>query len=657
MSLEREGSLTGQLDGGGGGEKDGAVGKRPRSVARAARGAPAPTVEDVATVAVEGKQAGRAMDAGVSGQVGQHLGRDFSDVRVHDDPLARSATAAMGARAFAYGADVFLGPGESDRDLGLMAHELTHVAQQGAAGQRAPQRLVEVGASDSPAEREAEAVASEITSGTGKPAALVVDDGPVQPGQMLKSTFIDQLRQAVSAAAAEEMGPLGSIVGCPYIDQYFGRYANQPAATGEALLKRYAPATRTVTTAEAMIPIVVTRVREGVRHWRDTGKPPADLPASAVPSEVAPPAPETPVDSAMGPGETLDGATAARMSDGLGEDVGAARIHVGPEAAAFAASQRALAVTVGSDIAFASGAYAPGTLEGDALLAHELAHTVQQRGASPAAMAAPAAESAAHEEDADQAAGGVLQRLWGGVASAARRVGPALRAGYSMQRCPEEKKFPKGSDTATGKAKHTTGKQADDYLSKSKAIGSFVAAKFKGGTKADGVVHFYTPDEFREANWVRKKGSTNDATGKDWTKDEAYKHADTLEGFAYDGGIYVNQDKGQEDTVIHEAIHLFQSGTFVSRCGNPAKEGATEHFTHVICAEQKLTATNSYPDEHKSIKKVIAVTSENAMAAAFFEGKVDDLATEVDKAKGKGTFDKWCTHMKAKEFSKADALL
>jgi hypothetical protein len=42
------------------------------------------------------------------------VGADLGGVRVHDDPLSQSATAAMGARAFAHRSDVFLGPGESD---------------------------------------------------------------------------------------------------------------------------------------------------------------------------------------------------------------------------------------------------------------------------------------------------------------------------------------------------------------------------------------------------------------------------------------------------------------------------------------------------------------------------------------------------------------
>jgi hypothetical protein len=129
-----------------------------------------PTIHDAATAAVDGKGGGRPVDGAVAAQVGAHLGADFGAVRVHDDPLAQEANAAMGARAFAYGGDVFLGAGESDGDLGLMAHELTHVAQQGAAGQRLPQRKVEVGAADSPAEREADAVAVAVTAGAPPPA-------------------------------------------------------------------------------------------------------------------------------------------------------------------------------------------------------------------------------------------------------------------------------------------------------------------------------------------------------------------------------------------------------------------------------------------------------------------------------------------------------
>ena len=80
-----------------------------------------PTIHDAATAAVENRGSGTAVDAGVAQRVGDYLGADLSGVRVHSDPLSQEATAAMGARAFAYGSDVFLGPGESGGDLGLMA--------------------------------------------------------------------------------------------------------------------------------------------------------------------------------------------------------------------------------------------------------------------------------------------------------------------------------------------------------------------------------------------------------------------------------------------------------------------------------------------------------------------------------------------------------
>ncbi|MEZ4403094.1 MAG: DUF4157 domain-containing protein [Kofleriaceae bacterium] len=265
--------------------EDRVAGKRSRVAARypalaqalGARGDQA-SIHDAATAAVEGKGGGAPLDAGVAGRVGNHLGADFSDVRVHADPLSQQATQAMGARAFAYGADVFLAPGEQATDLGLMAHELTHVAQQGAAGAPRPQRAVTVGASDSPAEHEADRVAAEVTGGVARPGTLVVEDGPVAAGQMLKTTFMATLRSQVTAAADAELGPVYSAIGCPYIDQYFSRYATRSAADVEALLRRYAPEARTATAATAMISAVVERVRTGVRHWRDTGAAPTDLP-------------------------------------------------------------------------------------------------------------------------------------------------------------------------------------------------------------------------------------------------------------------------------------------------------------------------------------------------------------------------------------------
>src|SRR6185436_14011360 len=86
----------------------------------------------------------------------------------------------------------------------------------------------------------------------------------------------------------------------------------------------------------------------------------------------------------MGPGRPLDGAAAKAAAKVLGQPPGDVQIHTGPEAELFVAQHGARAVTVGNHIAFGAGQYQPGTPEGDRLIAHELAHVIQMRGADPA---------------------------------------------------------------------------------------------------------------------------------------------------------------------------------------------------------------------------------------------------------------------------------
>src|SRR5271165_3485189 len=82
------------------------------------------------------------------------------------------------------------------------------------------------------------------------------------------------------------------------------------------------------------------------------------------------------------PGEMLDRDTRAFFESRFGQDFSGVRIHTDSRAAESARAVNALAYTVGRDIAFASGRFAPATTEGRRLLAHELTHTVQQRGSA-----------------------------------------------------------------------------------------------------------------------------------------------------------------------------------------------------------------------------------------------------------------------------------
>ena len=67
------------------------------------------------------------------------------------------------------------------------------------------------------------------------------------------------------------------------------------------------------------------------------------------------------------------------MEQKFGHDFARVRVHAGSEAGASAAALGAEAYTVGNDIVFAPGRFAPSTAAGSRLLAHELAHVVQGR--------------------------------------------------------------------------------------------------------------------------------------------------------------------------------------------------------------------------------------------------------------------------------------
>src|SRR5215218_8615211 len=82
-------------------------------------------------------------------------------------------------------------------------------------------------------------------------------------------------------------------------------------------------------------------------------------------------------------GQPLDPATRTLMESRFGHDFSRVRVHTDTLASESAESVNALAYTVGRDVVFGDGLYAPGTSDGRGLLAHELAHVVQQTGPNP----------------------------------------------------------------------------------------------------------------------------------------------------------------------------------------------------------------------------------------------------------------------------------
>jgi hypothetical protein len=109
------------------------------------------------------------------------------------------------------------------------------------------------------------------------------------------------------------------------------------------------------------------------------------------------------IDSSRGSGATLDPAVAGQLSGSLG-DLSDVRVHTDDTSDQLNRSVSARAFATGSDVYFAKGEYNPGSESGDKLIAHELAHVVQQRGSSASGPLTVSQPGDAIEQEADAVA-------------------------------------------------------------------------------------------------------------------------------------------------------------------------------------------------------------------------------------------------------------
>ncbi|HZS39338.1 MAG TPA: DUF4157 domain-containing protein [Polyangia bacterium] len=91
----------------------------------------------------------------------------------------------------------------------------------------------------------------------------------------------------------------------------------------------------------------------------------------------------------------LDEGTRAKMEGALGARLGDVKVGTGAESARAAQGFGARAFTVGKDVHFGAGQFAPGTREGDRLIAHELTHVVQGERAGVQRKSEPGPDAAA----------------------------------------------------------------------------------------------------------------------------------------------------------------------------------------------------------------------------------------------------------------------
>jgi hypothetical protein len=316
---------------------------------------------------------------------------------------------------------------------------------------------------------------------TADAARFIVSDN-VAPGvgQMRKTDFLNRLKEEICVTVNQALaGTAYSSDNCPYIQASFARHQNSSPAQIEALINRYCPSAAQVQSAEGIIQQMKLKVYAAAKQWANNGGDlsgitqifgamtdgngstvsgiassigglffkAADTDANATQSPHA-------VMQSLGDGHSLDSSSKGKMESAFGTNFSNVEVHTDSNAAKISANMNARAFTVGNHIAFASQEHKPGTIEGDALLAHELAHVRQQSdGKTNGLQQKSGTENQAFEDEADESAINTvtaIHRGKGDLGKVVKRFGRRLKTGLSIQRCPAHTKNKNLTPTTVG---------------------------------------------------------------------------------------------------------------------------------------------------------------------------------------------------------------
>ncbi len=158
-------------------------------------------------------------------------------------------------------------------------------------------------------------------------------------------------------------------------------------------------------------------------------------------------------------GRPLDRSTLAFMESRFGCDFSRVRVHTDAKAAESARSVEASAYTVGNDIVFGAGHYAPGTSAGRRLLSHELAHVLQQNTSVRSTQMIQKEPLSSPQDAAEGGAEAVAQHLSRGsiaphVTSVLRRIQRDTDKGSVGSETPSFRVIDHGASPAAVKVAH-----------------------------------------------------------------------------------------------------------------------------------------------------------------------------------------------------------
>ncbi len=269
----------------------------------------------------------------------------------------------------------------------------------------------------------------EVTDGVEGPLILARDHED-DPRRVDRDAFLRRLRHMATTTASDALGPRWTAEGCPYIDAWFVRHAGTPAETLEAMARRYG-GLRGATSVDELIAAIQARIRLGIAYWQSGEDLSRELELAGL-HETATAAGDS-VRGAMNGDQQQAQRVVAELGEGTAiPQMPDVRVHTDTTAAQMADRAEAHAFTIGRDIVYAATAPRPGSLAGDLLLAHELAHVEQQRQPAASSASTRDVEHAAHGaaiESVARTRG--IDTSWLGIT---RR---ALTTPLSLRRCPK----------------------------------------------------------------------------------------------------------------------------------------------------------------------------------------------------------------------------
>lgn len=152
---------------------------------------------------------------------------------------------------------------------------------------------------------------------------------------------------------------------------------------------------------------------------------PVQAKAASRPAPSITPKVSANIHAMKGSGRPLPEATRAAFEPRFGYDFSHVRVHTDTPATESAAAIKARAFTVGSDIAFGAGEYAPESAAGQKLLAHELTHVVQQDG-QMATLRSKGID--VQKTGRPMVQGGFFGSLWKGIKKVGKAIGKGAKA-------------------------------------------------------------------------------------------------------------------------------------------------------------------------------------------------------------------------------------